>query len=79
MDCSHCGFPIHGSASGLRHYGTHIAHQENECLRLLMADRDRLRAEVQRLRIALEQIELEANQPYIQRIAAEALALTNPK
>ena len=38
-----------------------------------------LRAEVQRLRIALEQIELEANQPYIQRIAAEAQGLTNPK
>ena len=37
------------------------------------------RREVQRLRIALEKIELEANQPYIQRIAAEALALTNPK
>ena len=36
-------------------------------------------AEVQRLRIALEQIELEATQPYIQRIAAEALGLTNPK
>ena len=50
MDCSHCGFPIHGSASGLRHYGTHIAHQENECLRLLMADRGRLRAEVESLR-----------------------------
>ena len=36
-------------------------------------------AEVQRLRTALEQIELEANQPYIQRIAAEAQGLTNPK
>jgi hypothetical protein len=54
MDCSHCGFPIHGSASGLRHYGTHIAHQENECLRLLMADRDRLRAEVEALRADAE-------------------------
>ncbi len=30
-------------------------------------------AEVQRLRDALEQIEHEANQPYIQRIAAAAL------
>ena len=30
-------------------------------------------AEVQRLRDALEQIEREANQPYIQRIAAAAL------
>ena len=32
-----------------------------------------LEAEVQRLRDALEQIEREANQPYIQRIAAAAL------
>ena len=30
-------------------------------------------AELARLRTALEQIELEANQPFIQRIAAEAL------
>ena len=42
--CSHCGFPLIGSSSSFRHYGTHTAHQENECLRLLIADRDALRA-----------------------------------
>ena len=41
--CSHCGFPLIGSSSSFRHYGTHTAHQENECLRLLIADRDALR------------------------------------
>jgi hypothetical protein len=35
--CSHCGFPLRTS-SGLRHYGTHTAHQESECLRLLHAE-----------------------------------------
>ena len=47
----------------------------NERDELTKAEREieRLRAEVQRLRIALEQIEHEANQPYIQRIAAAAL------
>lgn len=33
----------------------------------------RAETELARLRAALEQIELEANQPFIQRIAAEAL------
>ncbi len=37
------------------------------------AELARLRAENERLRDALEQIEHEANQPYIQRIAAAAL------
>lgn len=36
--CSHCGFPLPANRSGLRHYGTHTAHQENECLRLLHAE-----------------------------------------
>ena len=45
-DCSHCGFPILGSYSGLRHYGTHMAHQESECLQLLHAELARLRDQV---------------------------------
>ena len=43
--CSHCGFPLIGSSSSFRHYGTHVAHQENECLRLLIAERNALKAE----------------------------------
>lgn len=42
--CSHCGFTLPKHDGGLRHYGTHIAHQENECLRLLHAEIARLRA-----------------------------------
>lgn len=41
--CSHCRFPLPASDSGLRHYGTHTAHQESECLRLLHAEIERLR------------------------------------
>ena len=41
--CSHCGFPL-GTASGLRYFGTHTAHREPECLNLLRAEIDRLRA-----------------------------------
>lgn len=37
-NCSHCGFPLGRNSSGLRHYGTHTAHQESECLRLLHAE-----------------------------------------
>lgn len=37
-NCSHCGFPLPRNGSGLRHYGTHTAHQESECLRLLHAE-----------------------------------------
>jgi len=37
-NCSHCGFPLRRNSSGLRHYGTHTAHQESECLRLLHAE-----------------------------------------
>lgn len=40
--CSHCRFPLPASDSGLRHYGTHTAHQESECLRLLHAEIERL-------------------------------------
>lgn len=40
--CSHCRFPLPASDSGLRHYGTHTAHQESECLRLLHAEIARL-------------------------------------
>jgi hypothetical protein len=40
--CSHCGFQLPASDSGLRHYGTHTAHQESECLRLLHAEIERL-------------------------------------
>jgi hypothetical protein len=43
--CSHCRFSLPASDSGLRHYGTHTAHQENECLRLLHAEIERLRGE----------------------------------
>ena len=42
--CSHCGFPLPENSAGLRHYGTHTAHQESECLRLLHAEIERLRA-----------------------------------
>lgn len=44
--CSHCGFPLTSNGMGLRHYGTHVAHQEYECLRLLHAEIDRLREEL---------------------------------
>ena len=37
-NCSHCGFPLRRNSGGLRHYGTHTAHQESECLRLLHAE-----------------------------------------
>ncbi len=37
-NCSHCGFPLPRNGGGLRHYGTHTAHQESECLRLLHAE-----------------------------------------
>lgn len=43
--CSHCRFPLPSSTSGLRHYGLHTAHQENECLRLLHSEIDRLTKE----------------------------------
>lgn len=42
--CSHCGFPLPKGGSGLRHYGTHTAHQESTCLRMLHAEIERLKA-----------------------------------
>lgn len=48
--CAHCGFALPASGTGVRHYGTHTAHQENECLRLLHAEIARLTALNQALR-----------------------------
>ena len=44
--CSHCRMPIHPGSAGLRHYGTHTAHSESECLQLLHAEIERLKAEL---------------------------------
>lgn len=52
--CSKCGFALHGSSGGMRHYGTHTAHQESECLQLLHAEISRLTAA---LKTANEQTE----------------------
>ena len=41
--CGHCHFPIHPSEP-MRHFGFFVAHQEAECLRLLQAEIERLRA-----------------------------------
>lgn len=49
-NCSHCGFPLRRNSSGLRHYGTHTAHQESECLRLLHAEIDSLKDAVRSAR-----------------------------
>lgn len=35
--CSHCELPITEDYRNLRHYGDRVAHQEDECLRLLKA------------------------------------------
>jgi hypothetical protein len=43
--CSHCRFPIH-PGSAMRSYGTHVAHLEHECVRLLHAEIDRLRQQL---------------------------------
>ena len=40
--CSHCQRPIIGRPA--RHFGTHIAHAESECLQILQAEIERLRA-----------------------------------
>lgn len=42
--CGHCRFPLPEDGRGLRHYGTHTAHAESECLRLLHAEIERLRS-----------------------------------
>lgn len=47
-NCSHCGFPLLGRVSDLRHYGTHTAHRESECLRLLHAEIERLTGELKK-------------------------------
>lgn len=44
--CSHCGFTLPKHGGGLRHYGTHTAHQEAECLRNLHAEITRLRQQL---------------------------------
>lgn len=49
VPCSHCGFPL-GSSTGLRHYGTHTAHQESECLRLLHTEIKRLQDDLRKVR-----------------------------
>ena len=43
-NCSRCHFPLPANTSGCRHYGTHTAHQEYECMRLLHAEIERLNA-----------------------------------
>lgn len=49
-NCSYCGFPLPANGrGGLRHYGTHTAHAESECLRLLQAEIERLRKDAARL------------------------------
>lgn len=55
--CSHCRFPLPASDSGLRHYGTHTAHQENECLRLLHAEIERLTGVVKKANDQAEHFE----------------------
>jgi hypothetical protein len=55
--CSHCRFPLPASDSGLRHYGTHAAHQESECLRLLHAEIARLTGVVKKANDQAEHFE----------------------
>lgn len=55
--CSHCRFPLPAIDSGLRHYGTHTAHQENECLRLLHAEIERLSAALRKANDQAEHFE----------------------
>ena len=48
--CSHCGFPISPNDPGIRHYGTHVAHEEHHCNSLLLgriADLERQLAAMQ--------------------------------
>lgn len=46
--CSHCGREIVGRPA--RHFGTHVAHQEDECLRILHAEIERLHEALRRNR-----------------------------
>lgn len=55
--CSHCRFPLPASDGGLRHYGTHTAHQESECLRLLHAEIERLTSVVKKANDQAEHFE----------------------
>lgn len=51
--CSHCRFPLPKHGGGLRYFGFTTAHQENECLRLLHAEIERLTAKLERERLRL--------------------------
>jgi hypothetical protein len=42
--CGKCGFPIHEQGSA-RHFGFFMAHEENECVRLLKERAERAEAE----------------------------------
>jgi len=42
--CGHCIRPIDPNRSGLRHFGFSVAHQENECLNILLAEIAELQA-----------------------------------
>jgi hypothetical protein len=55
--CSHCRFPLPESDGGLRHFGTHTAHQESECLRLLHAKIARLSASLRKANDQTEHFE----------------------
>jgi len=35
IKCGMCGLPIHPSESGVRHFGTFVAHSESRCIDLL--------------------------------------------
>lgn len=47
--CPYCKFPVPIKGTLVRHFGTHVAHTEDECFRLLHAEIARLRAENERL------------------------------
>lgn len=52
--CGVCGFPIKKSHM-VRHFGFFIAHLEAECIRLTLAEIERLKAEVKAVRRQLEE------------------------
>ena len=47
--CPYCKFPVPIKGALVRHFGTHVAHTEDECFRLLHAEIARLRTENERL------------------------------